>query len=501
MTDSTGIPSTSTPPIIPPADDAEEGYSLKTEGSSITLLDVAAGDYDSNLDDHRPKSTSLRDINSENLPRKIEALRSHVGKRWSHVDAFSTISDILHQASQIFSTVEKLKAKYTQQNYTFSAISFSRVNTNHYEKLGISILSKAANVEAVITNLSGGVAFGEEHRADYFKTYGEATTKTIQNIVIYTGQKPEARGRLLIDQFILFMMGYFISINMIPLLFPELQLATVRKPVVVLYSKISPNGSATKVATCITGSVDYALFVAFRSAIKQSVLLKMRTFNNLSQLERDLDRSGLPIHGDQLHLFMVEAKKMGNADDLVNFIPQVVAEGAIIIAYRITVLRTKTAVTWCITTGEAWIFGISLKKTDHTQCLVYHSTVMKLNYDLEDQNLLSAQIKKFFNLMVSWSLSPALYMTADQEGAGMLVTTFHRFKIDWQFTKAHHRSWKWSIVFVKSSPNLRLTKPDIVIDDDIRCMAELHSQRTLIYSVPQGAPRMRTRTGTGTGTA
>lgn len=56
---------------------------------------------------------------------------------------------------------------------------------------------------------------------------------------------------------------------MVPLLFPELRLASVEDPVVIMYTSTA-GGTEEKLATCITGTVDYALFVTTKDKMSQS---------------------------------------------------------------------------------------------------------------------------------------------------------------------------------------------------------------------------------------
>ncbi|PPQ84029.1 hypothetical protein CVT25_000575 [Psilocybe cyanescens] len=372
-------------------------------------------------DDYKPPTGT--GINTVSLQAKLDVLNKEIkDTEWDSVVTFNEISTILYEATQEVTTMAKFKEENPGvtvsvcQNLQLSldnlsanvpqqAISFSNVKEFHYSDLGIMILDSKVNSEQLLKdateafNLKGGQEYIDsiqkfciEHKA--------TVPRTIKNVITCSGERPEATGRLLIDQFILLIIDFLLENKETPLLFPELRLSSKEIPVIVKYETH---------ATFISGTVDYALFaysarvgppIMYRWLINQleaeTTKIQLRTSSNLRQIgdhpidDRDMETIKSMVMKDDMYLFLVEAKQKSYDSTLEKLIPQVAAEA----------LAALGHLAWCLTTGTAWIFGVSKKAADVTMDLGY----LKGATDTVWQE----RVEVLFRIILYWKSIPRL---------------------------------------------------------------------------------------------
>ncbi|PPQ85648.1 LOW QUALITY PROTEIN: hypothetical protein CVT25_012770 [Psilocybe cyanescens] len=267
--------------------------------------------------------TSRNGIDQVSLQEKLERLNSEiVGTEWDSVVTFNQISTILYEATQQLTTMAKYKEE--NQDHTVS-INVAQLHQNAMDDFNGRV---------------GGTYLSFVN--DFCAQYRLTAPRTIKNVINTSGKKPEATGRLIIDQFILLIIDFLLETGDTPLLFPELRISSKGKPVRINYANY---------ATFITGTVDYALFATSGETritylyyningvpmanIQYSIQedkdrSKLQTINDLLELGEyrinTSDTIGTMVAKDDMHLLLVEAKKKSYDSNLASLIPQVAAE-------------------------------------------------------------------------------------------------------------------------------------------------------------------------------
>ncbi|KAJ3512782.1 hypothetical protein NLJ89_g3320 [Agrocybe chaxingu] len=223
-------------------------------------------------------------------------------------------------------------AKYRQQHphLQVQAISFSKIAIEHLQSIGVSFIKKTCTdfqhliILKIMTKMQQKKLPIRVNFQQTFESFWGCVLPSpfglvamVQNVLNTVGRKPEARGRILIDQFLLFVTILFRQLGAIPFIFPELHIASSTtsntNECVIL--------AGDRAAIMMSGSVDYAMIytnlndddLARTLGISAKEAAKVRSqylsTGTLSDLLEHSEMSRVMKNAKTTQIFLIEAKK------------------------------------------------------------------------------------------------------------------------------------------------------------------------------------------------
>ncbi|TFK73772.1 hypothetical protein BDN72DRAFT_893727 [Pluteus cervinus] len=346
------------------------------------------------------------------------------------IQTFTTIHDLLEAANaeetihiqkEVKTLLESLKhisqLKEEHPNDDIKAISFSNLKKKDYLRLGVAppIVAEADVAHLfVAAKLADGVTIRPGVVLDlnviepFWNQHYPEMLKTIQRVRKDTGNSPEAQARIVIDQYALTNME-LLENRAIALFFTELTLSRGDNgPAEIMFRK--PGGTLHR--TFVTGRADYLFLISLLdpnrgNAYKIEIQRQGRDASlTLLTLQKLLKGSRADLRdSNTMRMIIMEAKKEGEGFSLADHMPQVVGECISIM----TTVR-QACVAWCLTTGEAWVFGITRTLVPGTHPAghlydVYATETMWVKYDGPQADT-EDQMKKVFSSLAYWVGSP-----------------------------------------------------------------------------------------------
>ncbi|CAA7264424.1 unnamed protein product [Cyclocybe aegerita] len=325
-------------------------------------------------------------------------------------------------------------AKYRQRHphLQVQAISFSKITIEHLQSIGVSFIEKTCTdfQQSIIPKIMMKMQQKKlPIRVNFQQTFDGfwahvlpspfGLVAMVQNVLNTVGRKPEARGRILIDQFLLFVTILFRQLGAIPFIFPELHIASSTtsntNECVIL--------AGDRAAIMMSGSVDYAMIytnlndddLARMLGISAKEAAKVRSqylsTGTLSDLLEHSEMRGVMKNANTTQIFLIEAKKKELR--LEDRVPQVVAE---CLASLSNNSMARTQLPWCLTNGIEWIFGLVQLQTieeprrsgarpqTRVERQSYYFPTFQLQHDMNGK-LSQADVKTVFIMLMFWSMA------------------------------------------------------------------------------------------------
>ncbi|KAJ3510916.1 hypothetical protein NLJ89_g4401 [Agrocybe chaxingu] len=301
------------------------------------------------------------------------------------IEQGEAIAAIAEESIQTLDVIQEEKnAHANTQGFSVIAISFSRVRSEHYNRLGLISITMTHPISSNVRDTLHPT-FRSELDA-FWGVHRDSISEDTEDGLDAVGTIPEARSRWLIDTQIRKLVKFMKKKRLRFFVHPELTISSAAgknaQPVKVTYGNSM---------TILTGSVDYA-----GSLINDPLQVQM--------IGKQTDHADNPK--GSLNFLVIEAKKgdptADGASSLESHVPQVLAEALACLEMTAGSKPLGTAaLPWCLTDGVQWFFGVIVRAQGCQQTTSYRAPAMSFS----EKKIEEADLKNIFTALTFWAIT------------------------------------------------------------------------------------------------